>query len=177
MASVPRMADRQAIGAYEIQLSFESDRDMKVDLWAFEQGRAWASPYSWRIDDGRWTDVGTDAPMQQLTHLSDGPNFAWSPAGAATVNKGDHVLEVRVSKPKENGHYLLSQDCFMFVPRAADPEVLLRSGDKGALIVRLPTGDAELILCQVMMAGRLKRDSANYDPAMERLFLNLLAFE
>jgi hypothetical protein len=159
---------------YQVSFRFRTDRPVKGDLWVFEQGRAWASPFRWRIDDGPLTEVGITSPMLQWTSWPDGPTFAWSQIGKADIGAGEHTLSVSVDTPKDDGHYLLAHDCYMLVPEGERPKAILHSGDRRNLVARCPAGKGELIISQVLMDGRVQRDAQHYDPGIERLFLNLL---
>ncbi len=102
---------------YVASYNFEAPEEMDGSLWVFEQGRQWASPFSWRIDDGSWEDISTELLMQGRHNLKDGPQFAWGQLGKIHFSSGTHKLEIRVTESKENGQYLLSQDCFVIVPK------------------------------------------------------------
>ncbi|NRA36556.1 MAG: hypothetical protein HRU15_00305 [Planctomycetes bacterium] len=168
---------------YEIALNFTTKKDMQSgNMWVFEQGRRWASAFEWQIDDGGWNEVGTDVSMQLWSAVGGkgSPTFAWSPIGlVGTLTAGDHVLKIRCNKAKaENGHYLLSQDCFMIIPGVPESEVLLKSGDHGKpLLMRTAAGGSEILISSLIMASRLNRNLPDYDPALERLLFNLMAFE
>ncbi len=145
-------------------------------VWVFEQGRAWASPFRWRIDDGPWRSAGMDIPMRGQTAVSDaGTTFAWSRLGKADLTPGRHRLEIRVNEAKKNGDYLLAQDCFIIAPQPG--ETLAVSGDeKKPVLARLKIGRGELLITQLLIADRLPASSSAYDPLAERFFLNLLSY-
>ena len=92
-------------------------------VWVFEQGRRWASPFRWRISAGAWHEAPSSLPTErQLRLAADGPTFAWCRLGAVTLGAGRHRLEVQVSGPREDGRYLLAQDCFALVSLAQKDE-------------------------------------------------------
>jgi acetyl esterase/lipase len=115
---------KKPAAAYSIKYAFTALRSMPAVLWAFEQGRAWASPFTWRVDRGPWTPVDNSARMYDVKRLAgDGPLFTWSRLGnAPRLNAGRHLLEIRVTAPKGNGQYLLSQDRLVFFPAGREPE-------------------------------------------------------
>ena len=112
--------------------------------------------------------------MQGRAELDPGgPTFAWAMLGKVDLAPGRHSLQIRVERPGDDGRYLLSQDCFMIAPQLGS--VLCISGSRKPLLVRLRVGEGELLISQLLLAGRLSRESPDYDPAAERLFLNLLS--
>lgn len=104
-------------GTYRAVYAFSVNTGIDGALWVFEQGRPWASPFRWRIDKGTWHDVPVDLLMQNPTRVGrNGPTFGWCRLGEANLAPGEHELEIEVTEPRQNGTYLLSQDCFMIVP-------------------------------------------------------------
>ncbi|NRA40222.1 MAG: hypothetical protein HRU15_18900 [Planctomycetes bacterium] len=168
---------------YEIALKFTTEKDLESgNMWVFEQGRRWASAFEWQIDSAGWHEVGSEIPMQLWSKVGDkgAPTFAWSPIGiVGKLAAGDHLLKIRCNKAKaDNGHYLLSQDCFMIIPGLAQSETLIKSGDHNKpLLMRSKVGKSEILLTSLIMASRVNRTLPDYDPAMERLLFNLMAFE
>jgi acetyl esterase/lipase len=103
--------------AYTATYSFELGEAFRGTLWVYEQGRLWASPFEWRIDNGPWHAVNIHGEMFRGGELADnGPTFSWCRAGKTEIGAGTHTLSVRVITPKEDGSYLLAQDRFVFVP-------------------------------------------------------------
>ena len=94
------------------------------------------------------------------------------------VIPADYVgtLRLTVTDPKDNGHYLLSQDCFMFVPARPPAQVLVETGFQQPLLARMTTADGKgkLIVTQLLFGRRLPHNSPSYDPAAERFFIRLL---
>lgn len=163
--------------AYTAAYEFEATEEMDAMLWVFEQGRSWASPFDWRIDEGSWQRAGTDLPMLDWTRVSSqGTTFAWSRLGGVKVSRGMHRLHIKVTQPKQNGRYLLSQDCFMLAPRAAPAQVVARSGDGQPVVVHISFDEGEMLITQLLLAERLLPASDTYDPVAERFMLNLIAY-
>ncbi len=105
--------------AYYAQYRFRLEKPVQGRLWVFEQGRMWASPFQWRIDDGAWQLQSSDvsfSDMKGKSQMFGGPAFAWTSLGSLNLQTGEHRLEVQVTDPKDNGQYLLSQDCFVIIP-------------------------------------------------------------
>lgn len=114
--------------SYDARYRFECPADISGMLWVHEQGRAWASPYSWHIDDGDWHDISTCPEMFRGAELADGgPTFAWTRVGRLSVEAGLHTLSIRVTEPREDGHFLLSQDRFVLVPDDAPTDGYLEA--------------------------------------------------
>ena len=107
-------------GAYQARYAFRAPAPLGGTMWVYEQGRLWASPFAWRMDGGEWQNVSIYPEMFRGAHLAeDGPTFMWCRVGRVSVDAGEHTLGIRVTEPKENGHYLLSQDRFVVVPDGA----------------------------------------------------------
>jgi acetyl esterase/lipase len=115
---------KKPAAAYFVRYAFSAPRSMRAVPWVFEQGRAWASPFSWRVDRGPWVAVDNRARMYDVKRLAaDGPLFTWSRLGdALQLGAGGHTLEIRVTAPKSNGQYLLSQDRLVFLPAGKEIE-------------------------------------------------------
>lgn len=111
---------------YRAAYEFSSGRhSASYVLWVFEQGRAWASPFRWRVDSTEWRTVSTQIHMHNLTGIAgNGPTFCWSRLGEVSVTPGNHRLEIEVTEPRANGIFLLSHDCFVFVPKSGRVDVL-----------------------------------------------------
>jgi hypothetical protein len=150
---------------------------MNGAVWVFEQGRPWASPFAWRIDGGPWQTAGIDIPMEYQENMAfDGPTFAWARLGETRITQGKHTLELRVTTPKQNGVFLLSQDCFMIAPVQPPAEILAKSGDGGAVLARARFGSGRLLITQLLLAERLRSGSIAYDPVAEKFMLNLMSY-
>lgn len=107
---------RSPDSAYQAEYEFVAPKAALMHLWVFEQGRAWASPFEWSIDDSVWHGAPSRLPMERWTRLADdGPTFVWVRLGAIQLTAGAHRLKVRVTQPRPNGRFLLAQDCFAFV--------------------------------------------------------------
>ncbi|MBD3242649.1 MAG: hypothetical protein GF331_18810 [Chitinivibrionales bacterium] len=168
-------------GGYRESYAFEVSKAVDGQLWTFEQGRVWASPFKWRIDGGGWTEVSTAVAMRELLSVgpdgSNAPSFGWSMLGSVQLAPGKHTLEVQVTEPKANGHYLLSQDCFLVTPRPSGGEVLARDAGRKPVLARFAAGNGgELVVCQVLLSDRILKTSESYDPLAERFFLNLVSY-
>jgi hypothetical protein len=167
-----RKAPRES---YAESYPFESANAIDGVWWVFGQGRQWASPFQWRIDNGEWQLVGTALPMIGWESLaSDGPTFAWSRLGYVKASAGRHVLQVKVTEAKSDETYLLSQECFMIAPRQTRSEYVARSGDGEPLMAAVKLGSGTLYISQMLMAQRLNHTGPSYDPVVEKLMLNLL---
>jgi len=116
-ASLLSTKTKPAQEGYVASYNFEVPEEMSGNLWVFEQGRQWASPFSWRIGDGEWKHISTELLMQGKHNFKDGPQFTWGNLGKVHLSSGTHNLEIRVIEPKEGGQYLISQDCFVIVPK------------------------------------------------------------
>ncbi|MBI5724356.1 MAG: alpha/beta hydrolase [Planctomycetes bacterium] len=103
--------------SYSATYQFTAGDVRQAALWVFEQGRAWASPFAWRIDDGPWRKAPAQLWMQKSRSFKDGPTFSWCRLGDVSLSAGKHALEISVSEPKEDGVYLISQDSFVFMPK------------------------------------------------------------
>jgi acetyl esterase/lipase len=55
--------------------------------------------------------------MQGMRAFKEGPTFAWVRLGEVAVKAGKHTLEISITQPKGNGQFLISQDCFVIVPK------------------------------------------------------------
>ncbi len=109
--------ERRPESSYVAVYEFVAPKAREMDLWVFEQGRAWASPFEWRMDGGSWRSASRKVQMEARRRLGgDGPTFAWSRLGRTHLGRGRHRLVVRVTQPAhDNGQYLLAQDCFVLV--------------------------------------------------------------
>jgi acetyl esterase/lipase len=109
--------------AYFARYQFKTAAAFKGVLWTLEQGRAWSSPFQWRIDTGAWNEASVRVQMERWLHVADdGPTFAWSQLGSVDLKAGTHTLELRVSEPRKDGLFLLSQDCFVMVKPSGDDQ-------------------------------------------------------
>jgi len=160
--------------AYEATYTFRTEGAAQPHvLWVREQMRRWSSPFTWRVDEGAWHDAGTEEQMvtPALTEPG-GPTFAWTRLGTADLAPGLHRLDIRVTQPREDGLYLLAFDCFVLAPQVS--ETLALSGERRPLIARRKIGSGMLYITTLLFDGRLVPDAACYDPAAERMFVNLV---
>ena len=167
-------------GFYEASYEFSIKDPINGILWVFEQGREWSSPFDWSVDKGPWNNAPVTISMENSSKIGAvgefGPLFAWSKLGTISLAPGQHLLNIRINKPKHNGQYLLSQDCFFIVPQGNAGEFLAYSGNRNPLLARVRVGTGELIISQVLIADRLCKSSKIYDPFAEKFFMNLLAY-
>ncbi len=106
--------------AYTAAYALNLDAPFSGTIWVYEQGRQWASPFAWRIDDGSWNEVSTYPEMFRGSELCEGgPTFAWCRIGTVSLAAGPHEMTVTVTHAKEDGTYLLAQDRFVLVPADA----------------------------------------------------------
>jgi len=122
-------------GSYDAVYEFELGAALEGDLWVFEQGRNWASPFLWRIDGGPWQAASTELPMLGQVDFINGPSFCWCRLAGLSLSGGRHTLEVRVSEPKADGLFLLSQDCFVIAPRVSGGAVPANYPVKNAVML------------------------------------------
>ncbi|NLF38053.1 hypothetical protein GX586_01320 [bacterium] len=142
-------------------------------LWVREQMRTWCCPYEWRIDDGPWHSVSPAEPMVNLARTEKGgPSFGWTRLGTVQPGPGAHRLDVRVTGPNKDGLYLLSFDCLMLAPVVG--ETLAVSGAGAPLVVRVPVGKGAVYVTTLLFDNRIRKGTSCYDPAAERLFVNLI---
>jgi hypothetical protein len=168
---------RSPAGAYVAEYRFAVSAVMEAELWVHEQGRLWSSPFCWRIDQGVWQRAGTELPMLNGAALSpDGPTFAWCLLGRVVLRPGEHRMLIKVAESRANGHFLLSQDCFMFVPGLPSAEVMAATAEGDGVLARLRCGSGEVLATQLLLGDRLSRSTPAYDPEAERFMLNLLSY-
>lgn len=89
--------DLPADGAL-IQYKFSAPAAGKYEVWhriGYEFVRA---PYQWRIDEGVWSDVKPDDLTSDLMSLGVWTEVAWLKVGVSDIKKGDHTLDLRVTK-------------------------------------------------------------------------------
>lgn len=95
-----------------------------VWIAATPQNAGWASPMSWRINDGperslkgtRWTGATYGNPRSK----DFGWVFGWIHAGVVELAPGAHELEIRVTEPRADGNqYLASVDSILITDDAA----------------------------------------------------------
>lgn len=60
------------------------------------------SPFDWRLDGGEWKRVSPDALTTDLMELSRWCEVAWLKLGDVSLNSGEHRLQVRLPKLKDD---------------------------------------------------------------------------
>lgn len=86
-------------GGVLIAYQFEAPKAGRYEVWnriGFEHVRA---PFSWRIDNGAWTDVPPTQLTTDLMEIAFWCEVAWVKMGEAELAPGRHTLEIRVGVP------------------------------------------------------------------------------
>ncbi|MBN1851729.1 MAG: hypothetical protein JW829_03365 [Pirellulales bacterium] len=90
--------DSGIILKYELQ----STHKTKYQLWSrigFEFAR---SPFDWRLDQGPWNRISPDALTTDLMEIAHWCEVAWFQMGDASLDVGEHILEIRLPKLKND---------------------------------------------------------------------------
>jgi hypothetical protein len=85
-----------------IKYALAIDHQQDYQIWkriGFEFVR---SPFDWRIDDGAWARVEPHELTTDLMEISEWCEVAWLQLGRRSLTPGQHVLEIRLPKTKND---------------------------------------------------------------------------
>jgi len=95
---------------YYVRYSLNVPKKGLYSIWVRERYLLFQSPCHWRIDDGDWQAMPSEAvPTRSEAGIvwslfdDDTGVFSWYKYGEASLTKGSHVLEFRIDKPCPNG--------------------------------------------------------------------------
>ena len=119
-------AKKEPIGkTYTIEYSLNLPEDSEYTLYVREYLRGLASPWSYRFDDGKWTEVKREHPFISgtLTELSpNNINLVWCEYGKQKLTKGKHKFEIKISEKKSKG-YIVGFDAFLLSDTKFQPNI------------------------------------------------------
>jgi glycosyl hydrolase family 2 len=90
-----------------ISYRFRLPKEGEYEIWnriGFEFVR---SAFEWRIDDGAWEEISPDELTTDLMDLAQWCEVAWLKMGARKLGAGEHTLEIRLSRRKDESGKLL----------------------------------------------------------------------
>ncbi len=104
-----------AVLTYAFELKTGGDYETWVRI-GYEFAR---TPFSWRLDDGAWKEVGSNELTTDLMALAPWAEVAWLKLGKAPITVGKHALEIKFERKyrtnngkKEAERILFGLDCF-----------------------------------------------------------------
>ncbi len=74
---------------------FHMDAAGERDIWARIGFASSRSPFSWRIDDGDWTEVGKEKVLRDIVELSTWNPLGWMKLDRRRLDAGKHRIEFR----------------------------------------------------------------------------------
>ena len=91
--AVDKLKKPGLVFGYEFQLDKGGERELWVRI-----GHEWKrSPFQWRIDDGKWTEVDSLVPTLNLQDVK-GTCLAWLKLTKTDLRKGKHRFQFKLSK-------------------------------------------------------------------------------
>jgi hypothetical protein len=85
-----------------ISYDFGIENDGKYEIWNRLGWDSIRTAFEWRIDGGQWTIVTHDDPTIDLMELGFWCEVSWMKMGERDLGKGDHTLQVKVLKTKDD---------------------------------------------------------------------------
>jgi len=93
------------------------------------------SAFEWRMDNGAWSRITSDALTTDLMELERWNEIAWIKMGGMDLSAGSHTLEIRLPKLKdEKGKFqrvLYAADAFCLTRGKFSPNGKFRPGEEG----------------------------------------------
>jgi len=104
------------------------------DRVGYERVRA---PFDWRMDDGAWSTIKPDADTTDVEELQTWNPVAWLPLGTQTLTAGQHTLQIRLSRTKDekgnDAKIVYASDALCLTTAPFHPDGPHRPGDPHAL--------------------------------------------
>ncbi len=122
-------------GGIVADYAFSIAKDAKHEVWArigFEFAR---SQFDWRIDGGDWISVIPEQLTTDLMEIDFWCEVAWLKLGDAHVTKGEHKLQIRLPKTKDDkgktNRILFALDAICIYPGALSPNSHWKPNETG----------------------------------------------
>jgi hypothetical protein len=119
-----------------IKHPFKITKPADYEVWGrvgFEFAR---SDFEWRLDDGEWSKISSEELTTDLMNIAFWCEVAWLKLGNAQLDEGDHMLEIRLQKIKnEKGEFnriLYAGDAFCIHEGKFFPDGKFKPGDGSA---------------------------------------------
>ena len=105
---------------YEIDVPADSD----YTFWAREFYRKTASPWKFRFDGGKWTEVTKDYKHKigSISDLGRDRSVVWCKYGKFKLTKGKHKFEIEISEREKKG-FQSGFDCFLLTDVPFSPDI------------------------------------------------------
>ena len=118
-----------------LNYAFPSPKAGRYEVWnrvGFEFVR---SPFEWRLDDGPWQMASSTDLTTDLMELANWTEVAWLKLGEAELKAGDHRLQVRLTKRKDDmgkwQRVLYASDALCLHERPFQPNSKFKPDDTG----------------------------------------------
>ena len=134
-----------------VTYKFSAPEGGRYALWdrlGFEFAR---SPFEWRVDDQDWAKSSPETLTTDLMELDFFCEVAWLKLGDVKVSKGDHAIQIRIPKSKDDkgnlARVLYASDALLLHPGEFHPDGKVKPGEDGrddrdkaaeAVVYRLP---------------------------------------
>ena len=153
-------------GGVLIKYAFTAPHNADYEIWkriGFEFVR---SPFEWRIDEGPWSRVEPEQLTTDLMEISDWCEVAWIQLGQQPLTQGDHSLEIRLPKTKnekgETNRILHACDAICLSAGSFSPHSKYKPDESGRdardeqaaqQVYRLPEASAAAARVSIPLAG------------------------
>ena len=115
-------------GGLNLSYKMAVPEDGLYEVWArvgYESARA---PLRWRIDEGGWTDIGSDVLTTNVMALGVWWEIGWLHLGDAQLAKGPVTLQIHYPKVADGSRMLIGLDCLALTRGHFVPENYLKPG-------------------------------------------------
>jgi len=122
-----RSADPSSDKGYYATYVFYVPASKEYDFWMgctppgsrYSQKVGYASPFEWKIDDGRFRTASSENTYVKNFYANGG--FYWTKISSGTLNAGKHTLTLRVNQKRSSGwDYYFYVDAIMLIPAHSD---------------------------------------------------------
>ena len=107
--------------SYSAEYEIEVPADGEYNFWAREFYRRTGSPWKFRFDDGKWTEVKKDHPYKNLADLGRDRSLVWCDYGKVKLTKGKHKFELQISERPGKG-FQAGFDAFLLTEEPFSPD-------------------------------------------------------
>ena len=117
-----------------LEYAFAAPKDAKYEVWNRVGLEFVRSPFDWRLDGGDWASVAPTELTWDCMELDYWCEVAWLRLGEAQLAKGNHKLEIRLPKTKDDkgktARILYASDALCLSAGAFSPNSKFRPGEE-----------------------------------------------
>jgi hypothetical protein len=107
--------------SYSAEYEIDVPADSEYNFWVREFYRRTGSPWKFRFDDGKWTEVKKNHPYKDISDLGRDRSLVWCNFGKFKLTKGKHKFELQIAERPGKG-FQSGFDAFLLTNEPFTPE-------------------------------------------------------